>query len=85
VPNEDELRATFASKARQVLPPITDGLYQALVDHEGDASAQRKAVGDAMAKAFMQGTMVGWVECQAQAAEQGIDLHTTWLGNPDAD
>jgi hypothetical protein len=78
---EDGLRLTFASKARQVLPPIARDLVEAL-DLEGDPS-HVEVVGQALARAFTEGTAVGATEAVAQATEQGLTLNLAWLGGTD--
>jgi uncharacterized protein (UPF0218 family) len=77
---EDSLRATFTSKAGQVLPSITQDLVASL-ECEEDQSAV-VAVGDALARAFMEGTAVGATEMVAQAAERGTVIKLHWLGGP---
>jgi len=75
----DDLRFIFASKAAEVLPPVAQDLVDAL--GVGDP-ADIDAVGDALARAFMQGTAVGATEMVAQAAEKGIELGLNWVGGP---
>jgi len=77
---EEDLRIVFSSKAAQVLPPITRDLIDAL--ELGDDPAVEEAVGHALARAFMEGAAVGATEAVAQAAERGIALNLTWLGQP---
>jgi hypothetical protein len=73
----DDLRFIFTSKAAEVLPPVAQDLVDALgVDDPADIDA----VGDALARAFMQGTAAGATEMIAQAAENGIQLGLNWVG-----
>ena len=75
----DDLRFILSSKAAEVLPPVAEDLIDALgVDDPADIDA----VGDALARAFMQGTAVGATEMVAQAAEKGIELDLNWVGGP---
>ncbi len=79
--SEEDLRATFTSKAAQVLPPITRDLLDAL--ELADDPDAIEAVGMALARAFMEGTAVGATEMVAQAAEKGIPIGLNWLGGPE--
>jgi hypothetical protein len=73
----DDLRFIFTSKAAEVLPPVAQDLVDALgVDDPADIDA----VGDALARAFMQGTAIGATEMVAQAAEKGIHIGLNWIG-----
>jgi hypothetical protein len=67
----DDLRFIFTSKAAEVLPPITQDLVDALDLGHDDLDA----VGQALARAFMQGAAVG-------AAEKGIQLQLNWVDGP---
>src|ERR1700743_2774239 len=80
---EDDLRSIFTSKAAQVLPPVAQDLIDTLEIDEDDR-ARVDAVGQALARAYMEGTAVGATEMFAQAAERGIPLSLTWLGQPAA-
>jgi hypothetical protein len=74
----DDLRFIFTSKAAEVLPPITQDLVDALDLGHDDLDA----VGQALARAFMQGAAVGATEMIAQAAEKGIQLQLNWVDGP---
>jgi len=76
-----DLSETFVSKARQVLPPIARELVEALDLAEGPEAI--RAVGDALGRAFLEGTAVGATEMVAQSAEQGHQISLSWLGGPD--
>ena len=77
---EEDLHLVFRTKAAQVLPPVAQDLIGTL--EVGDDPALVEAVGQALARAFMEGTAVGATEMVAQAAERGIALNLTWLGQP---
>jgi hypothetical protein len=81
--NEDHLCSIFTSKAAQVLPPVARDLIDTLEIDGGDR-VRVDAVGQALARAYMEGTAVGATEMVAQAAERGVTLNLTWLGRPAA-
>jgi hypothetical protein len=61
-----------------VLPAITRELVEALgLQDDPDAV---EAVGQALARAFTEGAAMGATEVVAQAAEQGVPVALTWLG-----
>lgn len=62
-----------------MLPPVARDLIDDLELRDDPAVVE--AIGQALARAFMQGTAVGATEVVAQAAERGIVLNLKWLGH----
>jgi len=81
--SEEDLRQTFISKARQVLPPITREVVEALNLHDDPAGVE--TVGHALARAFTEGAALGATEVVAQAAERGTVIELHWLGGSERD
>ena len=86
MPSDDdagEPRQNFASHAARVLPPIAESLVAQL--DVGEDPVRVRAIGDALARAFMAGAHAGQVEVVAQVIEQSpnVTVEHRVVGAPD--
>jgi hypothetical protein len=68
----DDLLRNYTTHAAQALPPI---LADAAARLGIESDAEREALGEALARAYMAGVDAAQAEFAAQAIEQGINLH----------
>jgi hypothetical protein len=73
MPTDDELRERAVQRAAVVLPPVTAELVDALgITLDGE---QLRAIGHALARAFLEGGAFQAVEGTAQLIESGVDAY----------
>jgi hypothetical protein len=81
MPSYEDLLRHYTSAAAQVLRPLVRETCATLGLPEGTAEAEK--LGEAMARAFMEGATVGESEVAAQIAEQGGNVKINRLRAPE--
>ena len=84
MPDYHDLMKNFTSDAAPRLRRRTSELAAALGVPEEDVKS-RELIGEALAKAYMDGAMAGQSEVAAQAIEQGAAVEVDQLRAPDED